>query len=99
MRKGEKLEIIIEGIDYPNKPYGFYNEKKVFPQGNAIIGQKVAGFVTKMRKDKIEIKRLEIIERASNEINPKCQHFNLCGGCTYQNLSYSDQLELKVSQV
>ena len=55
MRKGEKLEIIIEGIDYPNKPYGFYNEKKVFPQGNAIIGQKVAGFVTKMRKDKIEI--------------------------------------------
>ena len=99
MRKGEKLEIIIEGIDYPNKPYGFYNEKKVFPQGNAIIGQKVAGFVTKMRKDKIEIKRLEIIERASNEINPKCQYFNLCGGCTYQNLSYSDQLELKVSQV
>ena len=99
MRKGEKLEIIIEGIDYPNKPYGFYGGKKVFPQGNAIIGQKVAGFVTKMRKDKIEIKRLEIIERASNEINPKCQYFNLCGGCTYQNLSYSDQLELKVSQV
>ena len=99
MRKGEKLEIIIEGIDYPNKPYGFYNEKKVFPQGNAIIGQKVAGFVTKMRKDKIEIKRLEIIERANNEIDPKCEYFNLCGGCTYQNLSYSDQLELKVSQV
>ena len=99
MRKGEKLEIIIEGIDYPNKPYGFYGGKKVFPQGNAIIGQKVAGFVTKMRKDKIEIKRLEIIERASNEIDPKCEYFNLCGGCTYQNLSYSDQLELKVSQV
>jgi 23S rRNA (uracil1939-C5)-methyltransferase len=99
LRKGEKLEIIIEGIDYPNKPYGFYNEKKVFPQGNAIIGQKVAGFVTKMRKDKIEIKRLEIIERANNEIDPKCEYFNLCGGCTYQNLSYSDQLELKVSQV
>ena len=99
MRKGEKLEIIIEGIDYPNKPYGFYGGKKVFPQGNAIIGKKVAGFVTKMRKDKIEIKRLEIIERASNEIDPKCEYFNLCGGCTYQNLSYSDQLELKVSQV
>ena len=99
MRKGEKLEIIIEGIDYPNKPYGFYGGKKVFPQGNAIIGQKVAGFVTKMRKDKIEIKRLEIIERANNEIDPKCEYFNLCGGCTYQNLSYSDQLELKVSQV
>ena len=99
MRKGEKLEIIIEGIDYPNKPYGFYGGKKVFPQGNAIIGQKVAGFVTKMRKDKIEIKRLEIIEKANNEIDPKCEYFNLCGGCTYQNLSYSDQLELKVSQV
>ena len=99
MRKGEKLEIIIEGIDYPNKPYGFYGGKKVFPQGNAIIGQKVAGFVTKMKKDKIEIKRLEIIEKANNEIDPKCEYFNLCGGCTYQNLSYSDQLELKVSQV
>ena len=99
MRKGEKLEIIIEGIDYPNKPYGFYGGKKVFPQGNAIIGQKIAGYTTKVRKDKIEIKRLETIEKASNEIDPKCTYFNSCGGCTYQNLSYEDQVDLKTSQV
>ena len=85
MKKGERLEIVVEGIDYPNKPYGFYNDKKVFPQGNAIIGQKIVGYTTKIRKDKIEIKRLEIIEKASNEVESRCEYVNSCGECTYQN--------------
>ena len=99
MKKGERLEIVVEGIDYPNKPYGFYNDKKVFPQGNTIIGQKIVGYTTKIRKDKIEIKRLEIIEKASNEVESRCEYFNSCGGCTYQNLSYKDQVDLKTSQI
>ena len=26
---------------------------------------------------------------------PECVHFGVCGGCSYQNLAYEDQLELK----
>lgn len=95
MKRGENLEIEISGIEFPNKPYGKYEDKKVYPQGNFIIGNKVRGIVTKIRNKKVEMKRVEVIEKAKNEIEPFCPHFNLCGGCTFQNLNYDDQTKLK----
>jgi 23S rRNA (uracil1939-C5)-methyltransferase len=32
-------------------------------------------------------------------IQPHCEHFGVCGGCKWQNISYSDQLEHKTRQV
>lgn len=99
MKRGENLEIEISGIEFPNKPYGKYEDKKVYPQGNFIIGNKVRGIITKIRNKKVELKRVEVIEKAKNEIEPFCPHFNLCGGCTFQNLNYEEQTKLKSSLV
>jgi 23S rRNA (uracil1939-C5)-methyltransferase len=33
------------------------------------------------------------------QVEPKCPHFGVCGGCRLQNLPYSTQLELKEAQV
>ena len=41
------------------------------------------------------MKRIETIKKAPNEIEPFCPHFNLCGGCTFQNMNYSEQVKLK----
>jgi len=41
----------------------------------------------------------EMIEYSSLRINPKCTHFEACGGCTWQNLAYSDQLQFKQREV
>ena len=30
---------------------------------------------------------------------PMCSHFGVCGGCTYQNLPYEEQLKMKEVQV
>jgi 23S rRNA (uracil1939-C5)-methyltransferase len=38
---------------------------------------------------------LEIITPSPRRIAPRCPHFGICGGCSYQHLSYPDQLELK----
>ena len=32
---------------------------------------------------------------SSARVAPRCPHFGLCGGCRYQDLSYSEQLRLK----
>jgi 23S rRNA (uracil1939-C5)-methyltransferase len=37
----------------------------------------------------------EILKPASQRITPRCHHFGVCGGCSYQNLNYSDQLQVK----
>lgn len=99
MKRGEEIEIEVTGMEFPNKPYGVYGEKKVYPVGNYIIGHKLKGTVTKIRNKKAELKRIEVLEKGKNEIEPFCPHFNICGGCTFQNMDYSDQTELKSSLV
>lgn len=29
------------------------------------------------------------------KVNPRCAHFSECGGCSFQNISYEDQLDMK----
>lgn len=99
MKKGEQLTVEIIDVKFPNKPYGFWENKKVYPKSNCIPGQVVTGKIKKLKKDRIELGNIEVIKKAENQTEPECIHFEICGGCTYQHLSYSDQLILKETQV
>uniref|UniRef100_UPI002942D6BE 23S rRNA (uracil(1939)-C(5))-methyltransferase RlmD n=1 Tax=uncultured Tyzzerella sp. TaxID=2321398 RepID=UPI002942D6BE len=63
-----------------------------------IPGQKVRAFVKK-KKQKYEGRLLEIIEKANYEIEPDCHCFGICGGCTYQNISYDKEIDIKKNNV
>lgn len=39
---------------------------------------------------------VEIIEASPDRITPPCQYFGKCGGCDFQQMSYTAQLEAKV---
>lgn len=99
MRKGEELEIEILDVKFPNKPYGVFENKTVYPKSYNIPGQIIKGKIKKMRKDKIELGNIEVLKKASNQIEPECKYFHMCGGCTYQHLPYEAQLDLKEQQV
>ncbi len=100
MKKGQVYEGVIESVEFPNK--GIVNvpqeDRRVIVK-NGVPGQKVRFSVNKVKKGKAEGKLLEVIEKASQEIEPDCPHFGQCGGCTYQNLPYEEQVKLKESQV
>ena len=98
MRKGSQLEVKIEAIEFPSKGIGYHEGLKVYVK-NAFPGQTILGRVSKKRKDYIELKPLEIIEKAEYEIEQKCPHFGICGGCSSQNIPYEKQLELKCDMV
>ncbi len=40
---------------------------------------------------------LEVRVPSPQRVNPPCPHFGVCGGCHYQMLDYSDQVQLKTS--
>jgi len=100
MKKGQIYEGTVESVKFPNKGIvAVPEEEDKAVVKNVIPGQKLSFRVTKKRKGKAEGNLIEVLEKAPNEINPDCPHFGICGGCTYRNLSYEDQLQLKASQV
>ncbi|EOD01172.1 23S rRNA (uracil(1939)-C(5))-methyltransferase RlmD [Caldisalinibacter kiritimatiensis] len=98
IKKNDIIEAVIEDVMFPNKGIAVVDNKKVIIK-NTIKGQKVKARITKKRRNKIEGKVLEVLERAAIEKEAKCEHFGACGGCSYQTIPYNEQLEFKANQV
>lgn len=99
MKKGEIYEALVTRREFPNKGIAYVEDHKVIVK-NALPGQKVQFVINKKRKDRFEGRLLEVLEKSSIEdAQVTCPHFGLCGGCSYQSMSYQNQLELKRSQV
>ncbi len=47
------------------------------------------------KKRFVKGKKLALISSSEARITPKCAHFEVCGGCHYQHISYGDQLKIK----
>lgn len=64
-----------------------------------VPGDIVNAKILKKRKSYIEAMIENIIEPSKDRIDPKCQHFEYCGGCSWQNLSYDNQIKWKKKHV
>ena len=99
MKKGQVCEGVVERYTFPNKGFVNIEDREISVKG-ALKGQKVRFSVKKLRKGAGEGRLLEVLEKAPVEDKePACAHFGVCGGCTYQTLSYENQLQLKEEQV
>ena len=94
MKKGQIYEGTVEKVLFPNKGQIRVEERTVTVK-HTVPGQTVRYQVTKVRKGKAEGRLLEVLKHSPLECQPACRHFSDCGGCTYQNLSYEEQLRLK----
>ncbi len=92
-RKKKTVEIEIMDNIFPNKSVGQYEGKRVIFKGG-IKGQKVKVLLNRRKKDYIEGRLLEVLERSPLEKDLSCDYDD-CGGCTYQSLFYEDELKLK----
>ncbi len=100
MKKGQVYEGVIDRVEFPNHgKIALPGEEKVVTVKNGIPGQKVRFSVSKVRKGKAEGRILEVISPSDLEIPSPCPHFGQCGGCTYQNLPYEEQLKMKEAQL
>lgn len=98
MKKGQIYEGYVERLDFQNKGIVRCGEELAVVK-NTVPGQRVSFLVNKKRKGKAEGRLLEVIEKAPYEVDSACPHFGECGGCSYQNLPYGKQLEIKEGQV
>ncbi|MCH7764690.1 MAG: 23S rRNA (uracil(1939)-C(5))-methyltransferase RlmD [Candidatus Marinimicrobia bacterium] len=98
VKKGQEYELTIESLAYGGKGIAKVNGFVVFVK-NAIPGQKVRALVYRKRKGYAEARPLEVLEESPYKIEAPCEHFAYCGGCTFQQLDYEEQLNQKRRQV
>jgi len=98
IKKGQDVELTIESLAFGGKGVAHVDGLAIFVE-RVIPGQRVMARIFKKKKSFAEAYPLEILEKATNEIEAKCPAFGTCGGCRLQNLEYSDQLKEKTRQV
>jgi 23S rRNA (uracil1939-C5)-methyltransferase len=101
--KKDKKRIVLENIlvtDYAaeGKALAKHDGKVIFISG-AVPGDTVDVFLTKNKKDWAEAKVIEIKTPAADRQTPFCKHFGVCGGCKWQMLPYTKQLQYKQQEV
>lgn len=112
MKKGTSIKVKIDKVGFQGVGIGILEEKlnqnadipknefgkKVLVQ-NTLPGEVVLATVFRNKKKYVEAEKLQTILASSLEIKPRCRHFNICGGCKWQNLEYEEQLKIKENHV
>ncbi|MFN4226807.1 MAG: 23S rRNA (uracil(1939)-C(5))-methyltransferase RlmD [Candidatus Ratteibacteria bacterium] len=91
----EEISVEIYDFAFPNNwGIGRYGNFVIFVPGG-IVGDRLKVRVSKELKNYSFGEIIEIEKESEFRVNPECEHFGLCGGCSFQNLLYEKQLELK----
>lgn len=100
LERGQILEsVVIEELGAEGKCVSRYNNIVVF-SGKTVPGDVVDLKVTHFKKKKFGEAILDkIITPSPNRVEPRCQHFGICGGCKLQHIDYNTQLIFKQKQV
>lgn len=89
-----EYELKIEKLAFGGAGIARMDNYVIFVKG-AIPGDRILARIQKRKSAFAEAKLLSIIEPSKHRIEPPCPYFEWCGGCTWQNLCYDNQLKYK----
>ncbi len=92
------VDLQIEDIVFGGKGVGREHGKAVFVPFT-VDGEFISAKITRDKKKLAEAEVVDVRKPSSHRIEPRCPYFGRCGGCAYQHIDYSHQLEIKTSQV
>ncbi len=70
-------------------------EGKVVFIDEALPGETLEFIYTDSHKDYAEGKVSRLLTRAEHRVDPKCPHFGICGGCSFQHVDDAEQIHFK----
>ncbi|MGB3093180.1 MAG: 23S rRNA (uracil(1939)-C(5))-methyltransferase RlmD, partial [Candidatus Zixiibacteriota bacterium] len=98
IRKRDIVELEISDLAYGGTSVAKVNGYVVLIYGG-IPGDVVKAEITKKKTNYAEAKLLELVKESPLRAKPSCSHFGFCGGCTWQNLKYEEQVRFKAKFV
>jgi 23S rRNA (uracil1939-C5)-methyltransferase len=96
MQLFEKVSILDAGAE--GNAVGRIEDKVVFVPF-VVPGDLVDVKAIRNKKSFYEGRAVQIHEYSDKRVEPRCEHFGVCGGCRWQNMKYSEQLFYKQKQV
>ncbi len=98
LRKKDIIQLTVEDLAFGGKGVAHYEGKVVFIEGG-LPEDTVEALVYKIKSSFIEARAVQVLKPSPYRINPVCKHFDICGGCRWQNYQYDLQLKYKEEQV
>ncbi|RTZ77602.1 MAG: 23S rRNA (uracil(1939)-C(5))-methyltransferase RlmD [Gammaproteobacteria bacterium] len=90
----EPVEASIDSLSHDGRGVARVDEKVTFIHG-ALPGERVRFRYTARRRSRDEGEVVEVLEPSPRRVEPGCEHFGLCGGCSLQHLEAQAQIEYK----
>ena len=94
--KPKVYEISIESLSNEGRGISHYDDKIIFTRG-ALPGERVIASRSLSRAKYEEADVVDILESSPDRIEPKCDVYGVCGGCSFQHLSSKNQINAKQS--
>ncbi len=88
------FEVKIEKLIYGGDGLAHHEGATVFVPF-VLPAERVAALPIEQKKKFIRAQPETILEASPERIAARCAHFGVCGGCNYQHIPYSQQLEFK----
>ncbi|MBF0596461.1 23S rRNA (uracil(1939)-C(5))-methyltransferase RlmD [Faecalibacter rhinopitheci] len=104
MSRKEKQKIILNNIEVlragaKGVSVGKTEEGKTVLIKGAIPGDVVDVHVLKKKSSYLQGQVVAFHKESPFRVGPKCEHFGVCGGCKWQDMSYDAQLKFKHEEV
>jgi 23S rRNA (uracil1939-C5)-methyltransferase len=96
--RGEEREVVIESVATEGKSIVRIDGLVVFVRGG-VPGDRARIRITFLKKSFAEGEVVEVLEPSPSRVTPRCRHYGVCGGCTWQNTAYDAQCAFKRQHV
>jgi len=90
----DPIEVVIESLSHEGRGITHVNDKVVFIDG-ALTGEKVTFQYVSTHRNYDEGRVVDVLEPSIDRVEPKCEFYGLCGGCSIQHMSPEKQIEIK----
>ncbi|NCB42283.1 MAG: 23S rRNA (uracil(1939)-C(5))-methyltransferase RlmD [Clostridia bacterium] len=98
MKIGDIISISITNLGAEGEGIGRTDGLAVFV-GKTFPGDEVSVRITQTKKSYAKAELVEILKASNIRIKPECPHYKECGGCTFQEMAYQEQLVHKQERV
>lgn len=98
LKKNDKIELYIDAVTSEGSGIGRYNGFAVFVRGT-VPGDKIAAHIIKASKNYAVGIIDGILEKSPQRIESDCPVSKKCGGCSFRDMTYDEELKYKLSRV